>query len=374
MDVLHRWVYSDRLRQRCAYLLFFCILQTLLWIPGSLADEIRIRDMKAPCGFYVVPQDNTSTGLRVADLTDESLRSYLLSDPALDDKVIYAVGTPLYGKRRKAVLNAARMAFEEYELSTPLRVINRPQNALERMRFIWFMPEDFQRPTRDEISTGMTKTVLTGTPSFVFLLATQTWIIAIPAATVNFLQSTVATFLRRALSNWQSRSFNKGERFLKQMILSVIFTSGIYFAAHWQELGHILTLDGQLEMIKTVYASVLFQTLWRALFHNGVYAWENTMTDRGRDVDGRRTAARLEMLASAFTTPFWIYSSMTKDVLFDLFGIMNYNVGHLGMTVTAAVGTLIWSKPRMLDPMVNVLDKVFNGITGFWIIKSDKRE
>jgi hypothetical protein len=369
------WLQDSLKRTNRFASLFFGVVTGSLFFAFALNGfahdecEVRIRSLKTEPGLYVTPRSNTSSGFKVADLNAESIQSFLHSDPDLEGKVLYLVGTPVYGKDRQTVIHAAKQALLAQSTQTPIRLISRPNGLFERFRFLWLMPEDFQTPTREEIRTGFSKLAISGTTPFIVLLATQSWVIALPVGLINLAQSALATFYRRTLGNWQSRSYHFTEKFFKQMIVSLVFTAGIYFAAHWQELGQVLTLEGQWEMLKTVYAAVLFGTVWRALFHNGVYAWENTMTQRGKDVDGRRTAARLEMLASLFTTPFWIHSTITQESLFNVLGLMDYNLGHLGMSLTGAIGAYFWARPQVLDPSVKLLDALFNGITGIWVVR-----
>jgi hypothetical protein len=354
--------------------LFRFSLTSVLWlalfwgcVTASASDPVRIRDLNAKCGLYVTPLENNSNGFRVADLDATQIREYVLSEPDLKDKALYIVGTSLYGKDKKALIKAAEMALTEVGLENPVRTIRRPKNILEYMRFLFLMPEDYQRPTKGELIAGAQKMAISGTVPIIVLLMMKPWIIAIPAGLVNFVQSSLMTAFRRTAGNWNVRSYYKAERFFKQMVLSIIFTMGIYFSKNWPDLPQILTGEGMGVMMERVGGAVAFNTLWRTLFHNGVYAWEESMTKRGLDVDARRTAARLEMFASLATTPFWMYSTISDSYLMDL-GLMKFNMGHAVMTGTAAVGAAIWSNPKILDPSVKLMDGLFGKINGVWLV------
>lgn len=363
--------------------LFFATLLILLVAGESLFSQsaVRIRETSTECGYYLVSAANTSSGVKVADFTEASFEEFLAQNPELEDQIVYIVGTELWGQGKKGKVQHAHetLALHGAE-AVAVKTIDRPQGVFQHIRAFFPMKQHWQAITEGEVRAGISKLAISGMAPIVVLLLTQPVEIAVPVGLVNLIQSAIMTFPRQFWGNWQTSSNSFASRFSKQFLISAVFTTGLFWAAQLGETflfsneypGHIKYVLSGLAwwmFIQSKWSSAVFQTLWRTPVHNGVYDWVNLKTKEASQISSaegakvnaevRRSAGRIEMMASLVTTQFFIYASIAgeKAALFHF--IFDWNVGHIGMATMGILGAIAWMKPGLWDPGAAVVNAVW---------------
>lgn len=362
----------------------------------QLADlEVRIRVLGRPeqAGLYletekgwvkVADADRSSIEEYFSNLKEGgSAHSYRLSGlkfrerfPIFDKFLSWTL--PFYKSRSSDTLSYARSEIEEQRNGSLQLGWERPWTyGFHRLVYFFPLHQDFQQPTRQEISAGKAKlTVNTPISILGLIIADNPANIVIPVSFVNFSQSALTAAYSVVLSNWFSRSHRDAhfERLAKNAFLSAIFTTPIYWVGRgsWEGFRAIATFAGWGNFIFKKWSTVAFNVLWRFFVSNGTYKWEQTEIERAdrlkredfeseeafleakREIRdrARATRSRIEALASSFgTVGYLLAAAMPINFVPEFLGgnYFEFGWGHLIMTSLGGIGAMIYFQPSLID-------------------------
>lgn len=405
---------------RSIYLNFLVLLSILLLSLGveaqSQSQFKTLRDPnpeKVPCGIYLASLVDSTRGVKVADLTEESLRAFFASKPKLEPKLVYVdkvkgsrisdpaqlktaletrsarpvvdrpalfvVGTPLWGKERREVLQMVESLLAEYapDSEVPVKVIGRPKapdlselelggkklpkwisKCLEtgcvlaqKVAYQFPLPQDYQTPSSVELRTTATKlAIANGIRTAAVAVAKKAatpWHVVINSSLMDAGNSLGTGVYEKTVSNWFNRSRTGMGRFIKQVFFAGFFTADIYWAsrATLKELAQIVSLKGWGEMLAHAGPALGFNLLWRTLLTQSFYKWEQKMAESGQVDDARRTRSRLSFWATVVVTPGYVYSIIyPKWLNISVLGhqLLQLNAGHFWMLGAGLIGALYY--------------------------------
>lgn len=235
----------------------------------------------------------------------------------------------------------------------------------KRARSVFIMSEDYQVPTPEEKSKALEKLIVPGTLTTI-TLTIQSFFggkplsVVLPTTIINGINSYGTGRWRNTIQNWTRRSLSAfPDQFLKDLGLSIFFTADIYFLGDPSRWSQTLDSSAWQTFFATKWLSILFNSSWRTPNGMVVASWERyAMEELHRTPTAvRHAGSAISKYTSYLMTQFFIYSILTRDVLFRVASLpeagigifpdghlpagatelMGFNVGHAAM---AACGVL----------------------------------
>ncbi len=355
---------------------------------SSLGEKVADLDAKA-IEAYIKSHPNLAPKLVYFDrdrgkrITDPNALKKALQTgsayPVVDRPALFLVGLPLFGEKKSDMFEFVdELLQEQYpDREIPLKTINRPEKPdfsdlqlfkKEAPRFLEKcleegcllvqkalyqlpLPQDYQTPTRGEMKTTAIKLLIAnGIRTAAVAMAKKAgvpWHVVWNSAAVDAGNSVGTGVLEKSMSNWFNRSFSGKGRFVKGTALGAFFTADIYWASRktLEETLKIFSFNGWSTMFKEAGPGLGFNVFWRYFLNQSFYKWEQSMTERGRSEDARRTRNQLGFWSTVFVTPGFVYSVIyPKWFSLTLMGqeLLKMNEGHFWMLGAGAIGTLYY--------------------------------
>lgn len=321
------------------------------------AKEVRLRDLENECGLYLSTLKSPSNGVKVADLSEKSIREWLGTSPQLDGLTPVVVGLPIFGHERKQKLDEVKSIFNAHGIETKIKTIDHPEGIFEIIYYVLPRAEDWQKPQKAEILASLTSWSISSGVNLVVMFSTQKPGIAAGVFTANALQSAATTFPAQFMRNYFSRSRNFSERVIKQIGLTVFFTVGLMLGSHIGADGltgvvDVFSLSGGAELISK-WPAILFQVAWRTPTENAIPNWTAIQTRKGHERMARAWSSWYRALSTNIATPAWAYATIAGSSFFNgEYG--HWNWGHVVMAGVAVVHTIGWMKPQIYNIPVNL--------------------
>lgn len=270
---------------------FVLFLSFPLFLSSAAEKHVRIRDPKVKCGIYFSSSVDSTTGVKVAGLSEEGIRRvkeelpktearlvYLnrqtgkpfksaealkkgledgIAKAYVDRPAVYAVGVPHFGLKRGALMKKLRSAVQDLGLENVVKVnaIGRPVrpdyggNAVTRpvmmalevsslasQKFFDLFPmfigrynQDYQRPDRGEVEAMLTKLVFANSLQQGILFASQPLPMALFGGVANYGNSAATGGYRKVISNWFNRASNSVDDLARKFMLTAFFTVELYW-------------------------------------------------------------------------------------------------------------------------------------------------
>lgn len=373
---------------------------------GGDSKRVVLRDKSTPCGVYLSSLANDAEGVKVADLSEESIDAYFASKPDLHTRLAYVnkmtgaivhdpdairrglhdktlepvfdrpeliiVGAPLFDvpfvdRTKSKLLRLTRERAKEL-MGHPIRVraFGRPGGPLKSVqRVVYFfpLPQDYQRPTRQEKMNTIYKLVVSNGSQQMIVFATNPMQVALTAGAMNVLNSTVTGVYTQSMTNWFNRSGGGTSRFLRGVAVSAFFTTDIYWASRrtLEDFLKILTVSGWVEFAASKVWTVGLNVFWRFYYEQTINRWQREQEKLGHAAEARRVANNLKFLGTILTTPAFLYAASHGGS--EILGVSTpFNAGHFGMFLAGAASLPFYYGWLSRDQGVQRLNQVYSAM------------
>lgn len=324
------------------------------------ADSVRIRDRGIPCGIYLSKLASPSMGEKISEINENEFKKFVLENPRLKDVKFFAVGVPLLKSERREALAMMRENLKDADLEEiSVGAITKPANLLESALMFFPLREDFQMPTRGEMTPSLISWSLGTAATGLVLLSTQPLKVALPSLAINSLFSASTTFPRQSWGNYFIRSRNFPEKFAKQIMMGMVFTYGVYAAGqgNFEAAATALTLGGFVNFLSHKWSNILFQSSWRVPVEFGIPKWVRLETKAGNEQQARTYGSWYRAIATNVATPAWAYSTLTHSKWGTMLGI-DWTTGHFVMVAVGAVAGAAWAYPKIYHFPIQLTEKI----------------
>ncbi|MDB5039036.1 MAG: hypothetical protein JWQ35_2564 [Bacteriovoracaceae bacterium] len=327
-------------------------------------------------GLYYSKASEVS-GIKVADLSFESIDSFFKSNPDLAATIsstvaeskdptdpaeieriskVLALKLPWPKKEAQPFIDYVQNKVDELKLESPPKLLALPtpsSTGLKRAReeiLYWAFPgkSDWAKITRDEVIQGIQSVAISSGISITTQILLQGWKVGLPAGIMNMGFSLSTTIPRPLWNNYFSKHVNTFDRWGKQFWMTTYFTIGVYWASKilFPTFADILTTSGWEIFGKTKLHSIVLGTLWRKPMEHGLndYVAKESAFDKERELKARKNAAIIRKIGTITSTNFWLFSVLYPKILFHL-GV-DWNWGHMGMIASAVVFNLLEKNPQ----------------------------
>lgn len=275
-------------------------------------------------GLYISPLNKPSTGMWVADPSDQAIQAFLETRPDLSNAQVYYAGAPIYGPDAENIKLRLHIALTKNGYTdVPIHILSSPQSLADEIRWFFPLKEDWQKPTLGELLPSLGFYALSNSTFAVIMLHTLGAQEAIPVIIVNAAQSAMMTVPRQFWGNFFMRGRNFSEKFARQLGISAIFSVGLYAASQYghggvDHLAQILTVGGAGLMLSKIWIKAFFQASWRMPVESGIPVWVAHETRQGNETEARAYGTWYRQAATNIATPAWGYSTLTDSYLFEL--------------------------------------------------------
>lgn len=364
------------------------------WDPSK---RVPIREKILECAAYIAPAEpnvNDSVGVKISTNRVEDFSEQMklaIEDRGMENlkgSHLFVTGVAMGDEattRAKFELVLLGLGFSPGDIK--VRVLSIPMRQVRDLagnafgyvkdRIKYFFPSltrDYQRPTTDEVVSGILASAVIESFNVVYLYQ------ALPAMDAHLTVGLHTALLvlysvyKKFMINWLLRpGGNRIETFLKQISLSFPFVANYNvfgnfskIVAFYQTNGWEATLGRfpaeMANFATTQGLTVFLQTFfYNMVITKGVRGWENRQQGVADSEDARSFSNWVTVPILALDAVFLAMAASNSDALVQL-GPMDINAGHASLALLTTIGSALWVWPKMLDP---VLDW-YQSIKGFF--------
>jgi hypothetical protein len=332
-------------------------------------------------GFAVSSLDQNEIRQALAELSESVGEGNLQGDLALN-------GLELYNSQSKEFVSQVESTLGELGLNGKLRVvpIYRPggeglRYALGRLRAVFPLAQDYEKPVRAEVSLGAPGTLVAESTTIAYAFSHFPPQIAVPLSIGHFgLLGSLSAFSRTS-NNWMNRSQAEWEKLTKDFMLGNLFILNYDINANWPKIMKSFADNGMLnpDIISAVKDYVVHQAgvtgvtqtlFFYTTFINGLWRWQAIITRKGDPAladKARNAGAILQPMIFAFSGPMLNWASTSQEVAFHI-GSFGINPGQVGLACLAATGCIATAFPeQVFTPLIEPLNRyVYVPLTTSW--------
>lgn len=292
---------------------------------------------------------------------------------ALDGSTLYVTGIAM-GREKETearyqdILKEAGLQVRVKVLSIPkekirLATLQGWKALLQRLRYFFpSLTRDYQKPTSDEVTSGLISAAMIDTPNLVFLYHTMPTLDATVVISTHLAILTLYAVYKKFMINWILRpGTNHVELFMKQLGFAVPFVANFAIFGHLSEILNFYKFHGWAATASqfprelatfgaTQGLTIVLQTLfYNMIINEGVRGWENRQAGRASE--------RARVVANYITVPILAVdgvllasAAIAQNAVFSV-GPLHVTLAHMALLGVALAGKgLFWIAPEFLNP------------------------